>query len=60
MKTERELAIELVKVCDGVPINKAQNALEHAISLLLSTQIVSANSLLLSASVDSEVPNHTD
>jgi hypothetical protein len=47
MKSERELAVELVKQLDGVPINKARNALQHAILLLSDTQIVSANSPLL-------------
>jgi hypothetical protein len=47
MKSEREIAIELVKLLDGVPISKARNALEHAIILLSDTQIVSAESPLL-------------
>jgi hypothetical protein len=34
LKSEREIAIELVKLLDGVPISKARNALEHAIILL--------------------------
>jgi hypothetical protein len=53
IKSERELAVEVVKLLDGVPIDKAKNALEHAAVLLLSTQIVSANTPLLT-SKDSE------
>ena len=40
MKSERELAVELVKLLDGV-INKARNALDHAILLLSEMQTVS-------------------
>ena len=47
IKTEEQLARELVRHLDGVPIDKAKNALEHAALLLLSTQIVSAKSPLL-------------
>lgn len=49
VKTEEQLAHELVKHLDGVPIYVAKNALEHAVLLLSSTQIVSAKSPLLSA-----------
>jgi hypothetical protein len=48
-KSEIQLACELVKVLDGVPINLATNALNHAIILLSSTQVVSAKSPLLLA-----------
>jgi hypothetical protein len=47
MKSEQELAIEVIKVFDGVPIDKAKMALEMAERLLLSTQVVSATSPLL-------------
>jgi hypothetical protein len=30
MKSERDLAVEIVKVLNGVPIDKVRNALEHA------------------------------
>jgi hypothetical protein len=51
MKTEVELACELIRVLDGIPIHDADQALIRARSLLQKTQIVSANSpLLLSAS----------
>jgi len=46
-KSEIQLACELVKVLDGVPIEAAQQALAHAQTLLLRTQIVNANSPLL-------------
>jgi len=48
-KSEIQLACELVKVLDGVPIDLATNALNHAIILLSSTQVVSAKSPLLIA-----------
>ena len=46
-KSEIQLACELVKVLDGVPIEAAQNALARANSLLLKTQLVNAKSALL-------------
>lgn len=46
-KSERELAIRLIEQLDSVPIDKARNALEHAILLLSETQIVWAKSPLL-------------
>jgi hypothetical protein len=46
-KSEIQLACELVKVLDGVPIEAAQNALARANSLLLKTQLVNAKSPLL-------------
>ena len=46
-KSEVQLACELVKVLDGVPIEAAQNALARANSLLLKTQLVNAKSPLL-------------
>jgi hypothetical protein len=52
-KSEHDLAVELVKQLDGVPINKARHALEHAIVLLSESQIVSALSPLLAAQNDS-------
>jgi hypothetical protein len=53
-KSERELAIDLVKQLDGVPINKARLALQHAIFLLSDTQVVSARSPLLTNVQDSQ------
>jgi hypothetical protein len=47
MKTEMELGVELVKVLDGVTIDKARMALEAAERLLLSSQVVFATSPLL-------------
>jgi hypothetical protein len=47
LKSERELAVALVKMLDGVPIDKARNALEHAAELCCSTQIISCKSALL-------------
>jgi hypothetical protein len=47
MSEERQLAVNLIKVLDGIPINKARLALEHAIGLLSDTQVVSAESPLL-------------
>ncbi len=47
LKSEIQLACELVKVLDGVPIEAAQQALARAQTLLLRTQIVNANSPLL-------------
>ena len=46
-KSEIQLACELVRVLDGVPIEAAQNAFARANSLLLKTQTVNAKSLLL-------------
>lgn len=46
-KSEVQLACELVKVLDRVPIEAAQNALARANSLLLKTQLVNAKSPLL-------------
>jgi hypothetical protein len=46
-KSEAELAKELLKVLDGVSIRHATNALEHAIQLLGTTQIVNSESPLL-------------
>jgi hypothetical protein len=43
LKSERELAIEVVKTLDGVPIDKARNALEHAAALLSTSQIVATD-----------------
>lgn len=50
LKSENELSRALVKQLDGVPINKARMALETAILLLSSTQVVSAKSPLLLSS----------
>ena len=46
-ETQLALAVKLVRQLDGVPINKARDALEHAIVLLSTTQIVQAESSLL-------------
>jgi hypothetical protein len=46
-KTERELAKGLLRVLDGVSISRARNALEHAIQLLTTSQIVNSDSPLL-------------
>jgi hypothetical protein len=54
-KTEVELAIELIQVLDGVSIDLATNALNHAILLLSSTQIVSAKSPLLLAKAETSL-----
>jgi hypothetical protein len=47
IKSEIQLACELVKVLDGVSIEEAQHALARAQALLLKTQIVRADSPLL-------------
>jgi hypothetical protein len=41
-----EIAVELIKRLDGIPIGDAKNALTRAIALLDTTQIVSATSPL--------------
>ncbi len=46
-KSEIQLACELIKVLDGVPIESAQHALAQAQILLVRTQIVRADSPLL-------------
>ena len=46
-KSEAELAKELLRVLDGVSIRCATNALEHAIQLLSTTQVVNSESPLL-------------
>jgi hypothetical protein len=51
MKTR---AIDLVKQLDGLSIEEAQMLLTEAKELLFSTQIVSADSPLLSANKSSE------
>ena len=52
LRAEDELAIKLVKQLDGIPIDKARNALERATELLSRTQIVSAHSPLLKYGLD--------
>ena len=51
-RTETEIACEIVKLLDGLPIDLATNALNHAILLLSSTQVVSAKSPLLMAKAE--------
>ena len=46
-KTEIQLACELVRVLNGISIEHALDALGRARSLLLSTQVVNADSPLL-------------
>jgi hypothetical protein len=47
MKSEMQIACELVKVLDGVPIDLAKRSLASAEFLLNTTQVVSAKSPLL-------------
>lgn len=47
MKSERELAVELVKMLDGVPLKVARLVLSSAAQLLMTTQVVCADSPLL-------------
>jgi hypothetical protein len=54
MKSETELACELIRVLDQMPIDLAKNALQHAIGLLASTQTVRADSPLLMAKLEAE------
>ena len=54
-KSEAQLACELIKVLDGVSIERAHNALTHAIELLSSTQVVSAKSPLLLAKAETSL-----
>jgi hypothetical protein len=49
-KNEETLAKELLKVLDGVSIRRATNALEYAIQLLATTQVVNSESPLLQIS----------
>ena len=51
-KSEAQLACELIKLLDGVSIERAHNALTHAIQLLSSTQVVSASNPLLLAKAE--------
>jgi alpha-glucuronidase len=53
-KSEVQLAYELIKVLDGLPISVADNALIRARNMLLQTQIVSASSPLLLATTETE------
>lgn len=53
-QTEIQLACQLIKILDGLPIHLADNALIRARHLLLETQIVSANSPLLLAENETE------
>jgi hypothetical protein len=46
-RSEVEIACELLKLLDGLTIEKATNALGRAQSLLLTTQIVSSKSPIL-------------
>jgi hypothetical protein len=46
-KSEKDLAKELLRVLDGVSIRCATNALDHAIQLLSTTQVVDSESSLL-------------
>ena len=53
-KSEIELACELIRVLDGLPIERAENALLPARSLLITTQTVSAKSPLLLVVVEND------
>ena len=46
-RTEIQLACELIRVLDGLPIERARDALIRAQNLLLKTQTVSATNSLL-------------
>lgn len=48
-KTEIQLACDLIRVLDGVPIYDANQALIRAQNLLLKTQVVAGRSPLLLA-----------
>jgi hypothetical protein len=47
MKSETQLACEIVRLLNGVSIQAARNALSHAEQLLVTTQIVKGDSPLL-------------
>lgn len=47
VKSEIQLACEIVRLLDGIPIESAQHALTRAQALLLKTQIIRADSALL-------------
>jgi hypothetical protein len=59
-KTEGELACELIRVLDGCSIQLARNALEHAVTLLSTTQIVRADSPLFVSKTETDraLANH--
>lgn len=59
-KTEIQLACELVRVLDGVPIYDANQALIRAQNLLLKTQVVAARSPLLLAAEETATALRTD
>lgn len=46
-RSQTEIASELIRVLDGLPIDKARQALLYACDLLLSTQVVHADSMIL-------------
>ena len=46
-KSEIQLACELIRVLNGLPIKQARDALARADMLLLTTQVVRADSPLL-------------
>lgn len=47
VKSEIQLACEIIRILDGVSVEAAQHALARAQQLLLKTQIVRGNSPLL-------------
>jgi hypothetical protein len=55
LKSEVQLACKLIRALDGLSIEQARNALLRAQSLLLETQIVSAQSALLNSIDENEV-----
>jgi hypothetical protein len=53
IKSEKEIACELVRHLDGLSIEAAKNALLRATQILSSSQVVSAKSPLLRQSAKS-------
>lgn len=53
-KSEIQLACELIRVLDGLPITRAKDALTRAQAMLLSTQIVDAASPLLAVADETD------
>jgi hypothetical protein len=60
MKSEVQLACELIRILDGCSIEQAKNALMRAQRLLESTQIVSADSPLLLVRAETETALRSD
>jgi hypothetical protein len=55
LKTELQIALELLRLLDGLSVAEADNALIRARSLLPKTQIVRADSPLLLAATENEL-----